>query len=191
MKSLMQQALGATWDKLPPALQAHYRFGSTVDKGSMDIEYPRLMQPVWSILRLFGALVDRPGKGVTTVVEKRVVGDRQIWHRTITYIDGQVVRFNSFWVATGNGEVVEFVNPVLGLQMAPYVVGDKLHYRGVRFVAKIGAVTIPIPEWLTLGHATIVEEALDDTHFTMDFRLTHPLFGQLFRYSGTFEAATR
>lgn len=79
MKSLMQQALGADWDKLPPALQAHYRFGATVDKGSMDIEYPRLMQPVWSILRLFGALVDRPGKGVTTVVEKRVVGDRQIW----------------------------------------------------------------------------------------------------------------
>lgn len=75
--------------------------------------------------------------------------------------------------------------------MAPYVVGDKLHYRGVRFVAKIGAVTIPIPEWLTLGHATIFEEALDDTHFAMDFRLTHPLFGQLFRYSGTFEAATR
>ena len=58
-------------------------------------------------------------------------------------------------------------------------------------VAKLGPLTIPIPEWLTLGHATIVEEALDDTHFAMDFRLTHPLFGQLFRYSGTFEAATR
>lgn len=191
MKSLMQQALGANWDKLPPALQAHYRFGSTVDTGSMDIEYPRFMQPVWSILSLFGALVDRPGKGVTTVVEKRVVGERQVWERTITYADGQVVRFNSFWVAAGNGEVIEFVNPVLGLQMAPYVVGDKLHYRGVRFVAKLGPLTIPIPEWLTLGHATIVEEALDDTRFAMDFRLTHPLFGQLFRYSGTFEAATR
>jgi len=187
----MQQALGADWEKLPPALQAHYRFGATVDTGSMDIEYPRFMQPVWSILSLFGALVDRQGKNVTTVVEKSVVGERQIWHRTITYADGQVARFNSFWVAAGNGEVIEFVNPVLGLQMAPYVVGDKLHYRGVRFVAKLGPLTIPIPEWLTLGHATIVEEALDDTHFAMDFRLTHPLFGQLFRYSGTFEAATR
>jgi hypothetical protein len=29
MKSLMQQALGADWDKLPAALQAHYRFGTT------------------------------------------------------------------------------------------------------------------------------------------------------------------
>jgi hypothetical protein len=191
MKSLMQQALGAGWDKLPAALQAHYRFGTTTDTGSMDIEYPRFMQPVWSILRLLGALVDRQGKGVTTIVEKRVIGERQVWRRTITYPDGQIVRFDSFWVAAGNAEVIEFVNPVLGLQMAPYVVGEKLHYRGVRFVAKLGPVSIPIPEWLTLGHATIVEEALDDTHFAMDFRLTHPLFGQLFRYSGKFEAASR
>ena len=191
MKSLMQQALGADWDKLPPALQAHYRFGTTTDTGSMDIEYPRFMQPVWSILRLLGALVDRQGKSVTTIVEKRVVGERQVWQRTITYPDGQIVRFDSFWVAAGNAEVIEFVNPVLGLQMAPYVVGEKLHYRGVRFIAKLGPVTIPIPEWLVLGHATIIEEALDDTHFAMDFRLTHPLFGQLFRYSGKFEAASR
>ena len=191
MKSLMQQALGADWDKLPPALQAHYRFGTTTDTGSMDIEYPRFMQPVWSILRLLGALVDRQGKSVTTIVEKRVVGERQVWQRTITYPDGQIVRFDSFWVAAGNAEVIEFVNPVLGLQMAPYVVGEKLHYRGVRFVAKFGLVTIPIPEWLALGHTTIIEEALDDTHFAMDFRLTHPLFGQLFRYSGKFEAASR
>ena len=191
MKSLMQQALGADWDKLPPALQAHYRFGTITDTGSMDIEYPRFMQPVWSILRLLGALVDRQGKSVTTIVEKRVVGEHQIWRRTITYPDGQIVRFDSFWVAAGNAEVIEFVNPVLGLQMAPYVVGEKLHYRGVRFIAKLGPVTIPIPEWLVLGHATIIEEALDDTHFAMDFRLTHPLFGQLFRYSGKFEAASR
>ena len=191
MKSLMQQALGADWDKLPPALQAHYRFGTTTDTGSMDIEYPRFMQPVWSILRLLGALVDRQGKSVTTIVEKRVVGERQVWQRTITYPDGQIVRFDSFWVAAGNAEVIEFVNPVLGLQMAPYVVGEKLHYRGVRFVAKLGPVSIPIPEWLVLGHATIIEEALDDTHFAMDFRLTHPLFGELFRYSGKFEAASR
>ena len=191
MKSLMQQALGADWDKLSPALQAHYRFGTTTDTGSMDIEYPRFMQPVWSILRLLGALVDRQGKSVTTIVEKRVVGERQVWQRTITYPDGQIVRFDSFWVAAGNAEVIEFVNPVLGLQMAPYVVGEKLHYRGVSFIAKLGPVTIPIPEWLVLGHATIIEEALDDTHFAMDFRLTHPLFGQLFRYSGKFEAASR
>jgi hypothetical protein len=47
---------------------------------------------------------------------------------------------------------------------------------------------LPIPEWLVLGHTTIVEEAIDETHFVMDFRLTHPLLGEVFRYSGKFQA---
>lgn len=45
---------------------------------------------------------------------------------------------------------------------------------------------LTLPEWIALGHTTIVEEALDDSHFAMDFRLTHPLFGQVFRYAGKF-----
>jgi hypothetical protein len=190
MKSLMQSALGADWDKLPPALQAHYRFCTCTDTGHMDISYPRFMQPLLSVLRVFGALVHRSGKQVATRVEKRVVGEQQFWARTITYADGQVIHFNSFWVRAPGHQLIEFVNPVLGLQMAPYVEAGRLHYRGIRFVAKLGPVLIPIPEWLVLGHTTIVEEAIDDTHFAMDFRLTHPLLGQVFRYSGKFEAAS-
>lgn len=191
MKSLMQQALGADWEKLPSALQAHYRFGTTTDTGAMDIEYPRFMQPCLSVLRVVGALVNRAGRRVSTVVEKSVVGDRQYWRRTITYPDGKVVRFNSFWVAAGGNQVIEFVNPVLGLQMAAHVEDGRLHYRGVRLVVKLGPALLPIPEWLVLGRTTIVEVAVDDTHFAMDFRLTHPLFGQVFRYSGEFEATAK
>ncbi|MBI4807829.1 MAG: DUF4166 domain-containing protein [Nitrosomonadales bacterium] len=188
MNSLMQNALGADWDKLPSALQAHYRFGKTIDNGHMDIEYPRFMQPYLSVLHLVGALIDRGGQQVPTVVEKTVVGERQYWRRTITFPDGKVVYFNSFWVFASGNQMIEFVNPVLGLQMAVHVEDGKLHYEGVRFVAKLGSWLMPIPEWLVLGHTTITEHAIDATHFAMDFRLTHPLFGQLFRYSGTFEA---
>lgn len=190
MKSLMQHALGADWEKLPPALQAHYRFGTTTDTGHMDIGYPRFMQPFLNVLGAIGVLVNRSGLKVVTVVEKSVVGDRQYWRRTITYPDGKIVRFNSFWVSAGQGQVIEFVNPVLGLQMAPHVKDSRLHYRGIRFVVRLGPLRLPIPEWLALGHTTIVEEAVDETHFVMDFRLTHPLLGEVFRYAGEFEAAS-
>jgi hypothetical protein len=189
MKSLMQQALGADWDALPPALQTHYQFGTTVDTGAMDIEYPRFMQPVLSALRRVGALVNRRGQRVATVVEKHVVGDRQYWQRTITYADGQSIRFNSFWLYAGDGQMIEFVNPLLGLKMAPYLADGRLHYRGICFVIKLGPLLLRIPEWLVLGHTTIVEEAIDDSHFAMDFRLTHPLFGEVFRYAGKFATA--
>lgn len=190
MKSLMQRALGEDWHKLPPALQAHYRFGTTTDTGYMDIEYPWFMQPYLSMLRIFGALLNRSGRQVPTVVEKSVMGERQYWRRSITYPDGRAIYFNSFWVFAGGNQVIEFVNPVLGLQMAVYIEDGRLHYRGVRFVAKLGRLLLPIPESLVLGRTTIIETAVDETHFAMDFRLTHPLLGQVFRYSGEFEAAS-
>ena len=191
MKSLMQESLGADWERLPPALMAHYRFGTTVERGHLDIAYPRFMQPLLRVLFRLGALVDRPGKQIATVVEKTVVGGRQHWRRRIAYPDGKTLRFDSFWVAAGSGgkgQLIEFVNPLLGLQMAPWVEGDALHYRGVRYVLRLGRFDVPIPECCGLGHATIVERALDAQRFAMDFRLTHPLFGELFRYSGEFEA---
>lgn len=188
MKSLMQQALGEDWDKLPPALQIHYRHGITTDIGHMDIEYPPFMQCYLTLLRAVGALIDRSGKQVPTVVEKQVVKERQYWRRTITFPDGKVVYFNSFWVTGGGNNLIEFVNPWLGLQMAVHVEQGELHYQGVRFVMKLGSLLIPIPEWLVLGHTSIVEIGVDDNHFAMDFRLTHPLLGQVFRYSGEFEA---
>lgn len=77
MKSPMQQALGADWERLPPALRAHYRCGTTIDTGHLDIEYPRLMQPLprlmqplMSVLYAVGALVNRRGRNVPTVVGK-------------------------------------------------------------------------------------------------------------------------
>lgn len=188
MNSLMQTALGSDWDKLPPALQAHYICGTTLDRGHMDIEYPWFMQPYLMMLHLVGALIARRGKQVATVVEKTVAGQSQYWRRTMTYADGEVAHFNTTWMNAGGNNLLEFVNPMLGLQMAVHVEDGKLHYEGVRFVAKLGSVMLPIPEWLVLGHTTIVEEAVDDTHFAMDFRLTHPLFGQVFRYAGKFEA---
>lgn len=188
MNSPMQAALGADWHKLPPALQAHYRHGATRDTGVLDIAYPRWMQPWLSLLHRLGALVHRRGRKVATVVDKRVVGDRQHWCRRLRFADGEEIRFDSVWEPDAGGTLTEYVNPLLGLQMQPYVVGARLHYRGLRFVARLGRWRLGIPEWLALGHTTIVEEALDERRFAMDFRLTHPLFGEVFRYSGEFTA---
>lgn len=191
MKSLMQQALGNDWDKLHPALQAHYQFNPNMDVGYLDIEYPRWMQPLLHLLHSCGALINRAGKQIETQVEKHISAERQYWRRAMTFADGQVIQFNSYWVSAGDNQLIEFVNPLLGLQMTVSVHDGQLHYQGVRFVMKLGAVLLPIPEWLALGHTTIVESGADGNYFAMDFRLTHPLFGQVFRYSGVLQNVRR
>lgn len=186
--NLMQQALGEQWKQLPSALRTHYQTRSNTDTGLLDIEYPRAMQPYLSFLRLLGALVNRRGSAIPTTVEKFMDGDVQRWKRTISFPDGKTIFFKSHWVHAGKNELIEYVNPLLGLRMAVHVEDGILYYEGRHYVVKLGKLLLSIPEWLILGHTTIVETALDENHFSMDFRLSHPLFGQIFRYAGRFKA---
>ena len=64
MSSLMQGALGAQFEQLPPALKGHYRAGNTLERGHLDIEYPRWMQPLSNLgiflVALGGLIAGRP-----------------------------------------------------------------------------------------------------------------------------------
>lgn len=202
--SLMQQALGEQWELLPTALKAHYQQSNNTDSGVLDIEYPRFMQLYLNVMRLMGALVNRRGTAVPATVEKWMEGDVQQWKRSIQFSGWDVgvksadkvdragkqkaktIYFKSHWIYAGGNELIEYVNPFLGLRMAVSVKDEVLYYEGKSYVLKLGKLLIPIPEWLVLGHTTIVEKALNESEFSMDFRLRHPWFGQLFQYSGVF-----
>ncbi len=186
-KSLMQIALGDQWQQLPPALQAHYQSNANSDIGKMNIDYPIYMQPYLTILRLFGALINRRGKNIPTTVEKHMEGDVQYWKRSIHFSQDKKILFNSFWVYEGSNQLTEYVNSFLGLRMSVHVENHEIHYEGRNYIVKLGGLLIPVPEWLVLGHTTIVENALSDSEFSMDFKLNHPLFGTIFRYSGEFK----
>jgi len=190
MKSLMQCALGDDWDRLPASLRAHYQSAPNVDVGHMDIDFPVWMKPYLWLLHRLGALLPRSGSRIPTRVEKNVVGGRQYWRRTMRFPDGKQVTFNSFWICPGGHRLLEFVNPVMGLEMAVRIEGHHLRYDGVRFVLKLGRFIVGLPEWV-LGHTSIVESALSECDFAMDFRLTHPIFGQVFRYAGIFATQVR
>lgn len=187
--SLMQQALGTQWAQLPPVLQAHYPAGAagmSAEEGALDIDYPACMQWPLNGLRLLGALANRRGKAIPTTVIRMDGHYLQQWERRIRYADGREILFRSHVVYAGGNELIEYVNAYLGLRMAVSVENGKLHYRSAGYVLKLGSLQLPIPEWLALGTATIVESAVDNTHFAMDFRMRHPLFGPLFSYAGVF-----
>lgn len=186
-QSLMQKALGDQWQQLPPVLQTHYQHNSNSDIGYLNIDYPIYMHPYLTFLHLFGALINRRGKNISTTVEKKMQGHIQFWKRTICFPKNKTILFNSFWIHNRKNELIEFINPFIGLRMTVQVKNGKLYYDGCHFVIKIKALLIPIPEWLVLGHTTIIESALSDSEFEMDFQINHPLFGNIFSYSGKFK----
>ena len=186
-KSLMQIALGDQWQHLPPALQAHYQSNDNSDIGYLDIKYPIYMQPYLTLLRLFGVLINRRGEKVPTTVDKHMQGDIQYWKRSIRFSQDKIILFKSFWVYAGSNELIEYVNPFIGLRMSVHIENNELHYEGRNIVVKLGKLLLPIPEWLVLGHTNIIETAINESEFRMDFKLKHPILGTIFRYSGEFK----
>lgn len=184
--SLMQQVLGEQWEQLPPALQAHYTQSINQDVGMLDIEYPRFMQFYLNLIMMFGALINQRGKRVPTIVQKWMEDNTQHWKRIIRFDTGKEVIFQSRWEFAGPNELIEYINPFMGLRMTVKVVEGRLYYQGICLVLKLGIFLLPIPECLVLGHTTIEENAIDETHFAMDFKLRHPIFGLIYRYTGEF-----
>ena len=198
-KSLMQQALGQQWELLPPALKAHYgenEDGENHATGVLSINYPWFMQWPLSFFRLLGALVNKRGENLTTTVSKINKDGKQFWHREIVYPNGKTIVFDSVFVGVdenGNKGFIEYINAFLGLKMCAFVEGDKLRYESKGYVLKLGKFKTPIPEWLALGHASIIESEYkqgDNQTFIMDFRLKHPLLGEVFCYQGKFVTKT-
>ena len=195
-KSIMQTALGKQWDDLPPALKNHYGSndkGANYAIGRLDINYPWFMQWPYTVMRFIGALVNRRGEDLKTTVSKTMKGDKQYWHRVIRFPDGKQIVFNSVFVADGEDGFIEYINSFLGLKMKAFVEDKNLYYESRGYIIKFGQLKITIPEWLALGHASIIESEYkhgDKQAFTMNFRIKHPLLGEIFCYKGKFVTQT-
>lgn len=187
--SPVQQALGEAWQQLPTGLQVHYLMTSNIhrEQGYLDVEYPKWLQWPLNLLVRTGALLNRRGKAVPTTVERRLENGKEFWFRTLVFADGETMTFTSQTVCVAPMQIIEFSNGFLGLRMTLSSEDDCLRYHSDGYVLKLADRLIRIPEWLALGYASIEERAVGENRFVMDFKLRHPLFGQIFRYSGDFE----
>ena len=186
----MQQALGDQWNQLPNGLKAHYDHnhnGSNYSEGVLTVDYPWFMQWPLSVLRLMGVLLNRRGKGLKTTVMKSMKDGQQYWLRKINYSHGKVITFNSLLTMTKDRVFIEYTNRFLGMKMRPFVEGPHLKYESCGYVLKLGKIMVPIPEWLALGHGSIIETAVNDSEYEMNFRLKNFLFGEIFSYKGRFK----
>ncbi len=184
--SPVRKALGKQWKQLPKALQSHHQSSNHSETGYLNVEYPLYLQPYFSLMHLFGALINRRGNNIPTTVKKHMQGDIQYWDRFILLPNHKAIRFKSYWQYINENEFIEYVNNFIGLRMAVHVENNMLCYEGRHFVIRIGKLIIPIAEWLVLGHTTIIENAVSENEIEMDFKLTHPLLGVIYRYSGKF-----
>ncbi len=196
--SIMQQALGEQWHQLDAIVQRHYVMapGAAANMtihGTMDrVFHSNMAKPFLLPGRIFGALVPYQGTDIPTTVRNWTTSDNteaMFWHRTLQFPNRPLTEFKSRMEYAGDDEIIEYVRFGLGIRMRMSVEDGALVFTSAGYVWDMGAVRIPIPTWAILGDARIIEKAVSEEAFYMDFTMVHPLLGETFGYSGTFSIA--
>lgn len=191
---IFKQILGSQWDKLGKVIQNHYFLKPYSDdyicvKGEMDEIYH---SPIAKILipfgLLFGAIVPYNRKKVPIDVHysSKPENSKLDWDRVFKLSPTNEFHFKSYMELQQGNEVIEYVRFEVGLKLLVTAEEGALIFRDNGYVWKIFGINIPIPMNWIFGNAYIEERPLDDKKFSMKMIIKHPLFGDLFRYSGKF-----
>ncbi|HEY0719706.1 MAG TPA: DUF4166 domain-containing protein [Gammaproteobacteria bacterium] len=191
---VIAQALGEQWHALHPLVRRHYSiapgsYSRVVMAGEMsEVHFSRRAAPLIYMARLFGALVAERASAipVTVVNTTRHDDPAMHWHRTFRYPDGTQRIFESRMVYAGGNEIIEYVRLGLGIRMAISVQEGALIFESRGFQWGRDSGGLRIPDLLLLGRSRIVERAISEEQFEVEFDTHHPLYGRSFGYNGLF-----
>ncbi|MCF6257608.1 MAG: DUF4166 domain-containing protein [Gammaproteobacteria bacterium] len=195
---VIKKALGENWEKLADIIKQHYDItpgkpSNMLIKGVMDEVYHSAIAKLFILPgRIFGALVPYKGKNIPTEVRNWTTSDNRkamFWHRTLAFPGKPPVIFESRMEHIKDDEIIEYVRYGMGIRMRISVKDSALIFNSIGYVWQLGKIKIPIPTWAILGNAEIIEKAISDDQFFIDFQITHPLFGRTFAYSGVYSCS--
>lgn len=190
---LFQSIFGDAWDRLPPVMQKHYavRAGSNdavMVEGTLDVERSTLARLLSPFLRVCGALVPYDGKAVPVTVRfTSPTGTRAfVFDRVFLFPGHAPCLFHSRMEQVHGNEVVEFMRFGIGWRLRYGWDGHRVRLQHRGYVWRIFGMLIPLPLNLLIGKSNAWEEPVDNNSFRMWMGVSHPVFGQIYSYSGTF-----
>lgn len=192
-EQIFKSVFGSTWDKLPPVFQKRYMNRPysndiTTVEGKMDISFSKVMSCLMPFFRLFHVLVPYKGNGIPVKVDFRseAHSDAVYLDRKFYFPDKQPYEFNSCMRAIKENDVVERMSFGVSWRTNYFYDGNKVVMQHRRYVWRIFGLNIPLPLEILLGKGHAEEEVVDDNTYRVTMRMTHPLFGAMYSYSGNF-----
>jgi hypothetical protein len=142
--------------------------------------------------RLIGTpLSPWPGAGVpVTVTVRPLPGGAVLWERRYAYLGRRALTIASRKEVGADGALLEITRGGLGMRLALSLEDGALVFRSTHYFLRLGAVSVPIPLWLTPGRACVVHRDLGSGRFHFGLSFVHPLAGETFVNAGDFEDPT-
>lgn len=191
---IFQEIFGPAWEGLPKVLKKHYanRPYSTdrvTVEGLLDVScrsYMRFLRPFYRVLGSLPAVTEN---NVPVTVNFDSAPDTKAFHfkRVFNFADTMPYHFKSRMLQVSENEVVEIMRFGVCWRMTYSWDGKKVRLRHKGYALKIFGYYLPLPITPLLGRGEADETAVDDDHFDMNVTITHPLFGVVYSYAGSFK----
>jgi len=161
---------------------------------------PKWLKPLFILLGRFGILVPRTGKAIPTrlVVVPGYLPDGQPYHEwNRTFAFNPPITFNTAVVFDKRmNNIADQVGPGRFLHMVwdgKFIPPRSFSLDTVTNAIRVGGRIWYLPEWvwsLLLGRVKFIQQAHeeDEKVVDVDLRIVHPVFGEIFGYTGTFQA---
>ena len=191
-QSVYQRALGEDFASLDPRLQRY--FGpippGSVGTGSGIYEVAgsrlRVLRPLFALMARRHVLFPELGRDVPFAVTNTPGLDGSLSASRTFEFQGRT-RVMEDTMSVVNGQLVDRVGKRRGLEVTIHVtvVAGALHMESTRLAVRAGRARIPLPPLVTLHLRESIDHVVPSRQH-VDVRLTAPLIGEVFRYTGTF-----
>lgn len=189
---LFKAAFDASGEAVPPVMKRHYGLRPGTDdcitvEGTLNIR----IAPFFGLLaRITGLLVPFSGDNVpvtVTFTNAETGGKPAFAFNRIFHYPGRKRRvFRSRMTHERYNIYTEYMRYGLGWRFAFSFEGGKAVLRHKGYALKLGKYALPLPLTAFFGAGYAEETPLSENSFAMFTHVTHPLFGKIFSYSGTF-----
>lgn len=194
---VFREVLGEDWHELGGIVRRHYFLRPFSDdricvKGTMrEVHHSAFARLLLPLARIAGALVPYRGTDVPIEVHYTARPDDATihWDRVFHFPGRRPFHFRSHMEQTAANRVIEFVRFGIGMRLRVTAEDGALVFRDEGYIWRLFGVDVPLPMGLLMGRAYVEERPVDEESFSMRMSLKHPLFGELFRYDGTFVIA--
>jgi Domain of unknown function (DUF4166) len=125
---------------------------------------------------------------IVTVTEDAASGG-QVWTRICARSRGFPQVIHSAKRFAGPTGLEEYIGFGISMALRLSVAHEALFFHSAGYFLGLGALRLPLPEWLTPGRLTVSHADLGSGTFRFSLELVHPRHGQLIRQSAIFREA--
>lgn len=196
-ESIFAPVFGNAWHKMPMVMHLHYanRPHSNdchIAQGYLDVSCKKFLTFFKGLSHFFGYMPLYNLKNIpVTVSFQSESKSNRLWFKRCFFINSKSYTFETVMKPLKENEVIEILPFNFYWHMYYEWQDPSVVLRHKGYGIRLFGLNIPLPLEFFLGRIHAEERAQDEHTFSMFMAITHPWWGEIYRYQGSFKMVSK